>query len=168
MYGTQKSLNKIREVNDQYRSKAKEQVTSKNIKLRSLQTNAGIGAFRRKNVVSGSPEKRQSMLIAFNDTRPNATPFYTNSPLQKKMTVRINTTKKQPRKSEILRFGTSLMSTNDSSKLRSPMGEFSSFKKHALAPPQESKQELSTIKEKLRTQNTIKPEVTISEYDITK
>lgn len=121
----------------------------------------------RKKFTSGSPEKRQSMRITFQDNKPNITPFKPVSPLQSKMTVRINTTSKHiPRKSEIIRMGTSLMTKiGTPSMAKTPAGEMS----NRASPIQfESKEELETIKETFRRQTTIKPEVTISEYDITK
>lgn len=162
---TNKSIGRIRDLNNQLKQKAIDDASPKKFKLRSLQTNAGIGNFRRKKFMLESPQKRNSFAVNIDD-RGSASPIKFGSPLQKKLTLRVNSTSSKPRKSEIHSANTSFFgSTRNPLKLISPLGELEEIKS---TQNEESREDLINKTRRIFKQNTIKQEVTISEHDISK
>lgn len=159
---TNKSIGRIRDLNNQLKQKAIDEGNPRKLKLRSLQTNVGLGSVRHKKFTVESPQKRKSFVVNIDD-RGSATPIKFGSPLQKKLSIRLNSSSN---KTQIHSANTSFFgSTRNPLRLISPLGELEEIKS---TQNEESREDLFNKSRKFFKQNIIKPEVTISEHDISK
>lgn len=163
-YQTGKNIGKIQELNSQMKLRASNENDPKKFKLRALKTNAGLGNITRKNYLLNQPNKRKSMLVDLTTGKGKVTPQRERSPLQQTPTMRIRSSTNKPRKSQVYHTQMSFFgSPKEPLKYNTPLGELAEVQSN-----DESNANLSTMRGKIATQRTIKPEVTISEYDISR
>ena len=155
---------KIQELNNQFRFQAKEETTPGRFKLQSLKTNIGLSSLKRKTFSVNSPEKRIN-ISSNNQARGNNTPVSNMSPIQRKVTVRISTTKWAPRKAETINKRHSFFGSTKNSPLIKAQIEDD----HDDKVSEDSMEDVTTIRETTKfIGKATKPEVTVSEYDISK
>ena len=97
----EKYYGKIQELNNLYRFRAKEDSTNGRIKLKDLKTKFNIPNIKQKLTLVNVSDKR-SNVSRLNQNRGTTTPAELLSPLHKKESVRISTTKRVPRKAETM------------------------------------------------------------------
>lgn len=156
---TNKSIGKVKDLNNRLKQQVIEQ-NSKGAKLRSLKTNVG---FDNKRQQFGNPaNKPQSILVDIRRKDGVATPVKHQSPLQKRVTMRMNTTSRKPRKSVITSMQTSFFGNVKKPLFLTPNNELEEIKSAVY------EESTKSIKANLMRRGTIKAEVTIPEYDIHK
>lgn len=155
---TNKSIGKVKDLNNRLKQQVIEQ-SSKNPKLRSLKTNVGFDSKRQQ---FGNSIKPQSMLVDIRRKDGVATPVKHQSPLQKRVSMRMNTTSRKPRKAAITSLATSFFGNIKKPLQYTPHNELEEIKSAAY------EESTKSIKANIMRRGTIKAEVTIPEYDLHK
>ena len=159
-----KYFGKIQELNNLYRFKAREDSIQNRVKIKDLKNKFNIPSLKDKPLFLNNNEKRSNVSSSMNHARVTITPMDVMSPLQHKGSIRMNTTRQIPRKTDVsennFHYRDRKHSLNAQSKARQD--------NEARQSADESNNENDNHKAPIRHQISLKPEVTISEYEINK
>jgi hypothetical protein len=158
---TNKSLGNVKDLNNRLKQQATH--TSSNVsKLRSLKANGILNTMNRQQI--GTPDKHQSMLVGIRKRSRAPSPVKQQSPLQKRATKRMSSTKKDPR---IRKAMTSTLNQSFFGMAKKPL---TYTPQNELEETKDSvfRENSKIIKESITKRGKVIEEVTVPEYNINK